>query len=122
MDDQNANQEDVELVGVASLRTQGLRGHEGEGAWALGETTAGHARVAICDLGHAKVGHLGSSAGINEHIIARHILVNHSFAMEVGQGEADAVSDVHLQVEGQWVGLQEASQDLVHELHEEDGL
>ena len=45
--------------------------------------------------------------------------------MEVGEGEADVVSDVHLQVEGQWVGgvsLQEASQALVHEFHEEDGL
>ena len=70
MDDQNTNREDVELVGVARIRTQGLRGHEGKRAWALGETTAGHARVAVCDLGHAKVGHLGSSAGIDEHIVA----------------------------------------------------
>ena len=66
MDDQNVNRDDVELVGVARLRTQGLRGHEGEGSWALGETTAGHARVAVCHLGH---GHLGSSAGIDEHIV-----------------------------------------------------
>ena len=51
--------------------------------------------------------------------------MNHSIGVEVGQGEADTVSDVNLQVEGQWVGgisLQEASQALVHELHEEDGL
>ena len=51
--------------------------------------------------------------------------MNHSFGVEVGQGEAGVVGDVHLQVEGQWVGgisLQEAGQALVHEFHEEDGL
>ena len=69
MDDQNSSREDVELVGVARLRTQGLRGHEGKSAWALHETIAGHARVAVCDLGHAKVGHLGLSASINEHVV-----------------------------------------------------
>ena len=69
MDDQNSSREDVKLVGVARLRTQGLGGHEGKGAWALRETTAGHARVAVCNFGHAKVGHLGLSAGIDEHVV-----------------------------------------------------
>ena len=70
MDDQNTNREDVELVSVARIRTQGLRRYEGKGAWALGETTVGHVRVAICDLGHGKISHLGSSAGIDEHVVS----------------------------------------------------
>ena len=69
MDDQNSSREDVELVSVARLRLQGLRGHEGKGAGALGETTAGHSRVVVYDLGHAKVSHLGLSAGIDEHVV-----------------------------------------------------
>ena len=123
MDDQNPNRERVELVGIARFGTQSLWRHEHWCAWALGDLTAGHARVGFHHLGHAKVGHLGLATSIEKNVVAGEVSVDDLVGVQVGEGQHDVVRDAHLHVVGErsWRALQKAREALFHQLHEEDG-
>ena len=101
---------------------QCLGRHVGIGSRAVGGSEA---RVAAQQLGHAKVGHLGSPAADQEDIVAAEVAVQHLVAMEVGESLCHVVANVHLHVERErgrvHRPLQEAGQAFVHQLHEQDG-
>ena len=124
LNDQNTQREDVKLVGVARLGTQGLGRHESRSARALGDLTASHAWVGLHHLGHAKVGHLGLDASSSqENVVAGEVAVDDVVAVQVGQGESNVVGQVDLEVvgEGGCGSLQEPREALLHQLHQEDG-
>ena len=111
---------DVQFAGVCRGICQCLGRHVGIGSRAVGMSEA---RVAAQQLGHAKVGHLGSPAADQEDVVAAEVVVQHLVAMEVGESLCHVVANVHLHVERERVPrpLQEAGQALVHQLHEQDG-
>ena len=121
LDDQNPNRKRVELVGVARFVTQSLWRHEHSCARALSKFILIH--VFPHYLGHAKVGHLGLDAGIEENVVAGEVSVDDLYGVQVGEGQRDVVRDAHLHVVGERVlrALQEAREALYHQLHEEDG-
>ena len=123
MDDQNPSRERVKLVGVARFGTQGLWRHKHWCAWALGDLTAGHARVGFHHLGHAEVSHLGLATSIDENVVAGEVSVEDVVGVQVGEGQRDVMRDAHLYVVGERGrrALQEAREALFHQLHEEDG-
>ena len=123
LNDQNTQREDVQLVRVAGLGTQGLGRHESRSARALGDLTASHAWVGLHHLGHAKVGYLGLDASSSqENVVAGEVAVDDVVAMQVGQGKSNVVGQVDLEVvgEGGSGSLQEPREALLHQLHQED--
>ena len=97
--------------------------HEHWCARALGELTAGHARVGFHHLGHTEIGHLDLAASIDENVVAGEVSVEDLVGVQVGEGLRNVVCDAHLHVVGERSrrALQEAREALFHQLHEEDG-
>ena len=113
---------DVQFAGVCRGICQCLGRHVAIGSGAVGGSEA---RVTAQQLGHAKVGHLGSPAADQEDIVAAEVSVQHLVVMEVGESLCHIVTNVHLHVERERGRvrrpLQEAGHTLVHQLHEQDG-
>ena len=110
---------DIQLASVCRRICQCLGRHVGIGSRAIGESEV---RVTAQQLGHAKVGHLGSPATDHEDVVAAEVAVQHLVAMEVGESLCHVVANVHLHVERErgrvCRPLQEAGQALIHQLHE----
>ena len=49
----------------------------------LGHLTAGHGGIGGCVLGHAKVGHLGLVAGIQEDVVAGQVSMEDAIPVQV---------------------------------------
>ena len=113
---------DVQFAGVCRGICQCLGRHVTICSGAVGGSEA---RVSAQQLGHAKVGHLGSPAADQEDVVAAEVSVQHLVVMEVGESLCHVVTNVHLHVERErgWVRwpLQEAGQAFVHQLHKQDG-
>ena len=112
----------VQFAGVCRGICQCLGRHVAIGSRAVGRSEA---RVTTQQLGHAKVGHLGSPAADQEDVVAAEVSVQHLVVMEVGESLCHVVANTHLHVERErrrvYWPLQETGQALVHQLHEQDG-
>ena len=83
LEKENSNGESVNLVGVEIREMKGLWWHVDHRSWTPGHLIAGHGGIGGYDLGHAKVGHLGLVAGIQEDVVAGQVSMEDAIPVKV---------------------------------------
>ena len=81
-----------------------------------------HAWVEVHHLGHAKVGQLGPGTSSEKNVVTGKVAVLNTIAVKVIEGQSDVMGDIHLDMIGEssLPALQEVSEALLHQFHEEN--
>ena len=109
----------VNLLGVDRRVSEGLWWHVGQGPWAC--SVGGHAWVDTEELGHTKVGDLGSAAGNQQDIVAGEVAMDDVIGVEVNQSQGYVVAQGDLGMIGQRLlgSLKKTGEIFVHEFHQQ---
>ena len=122
LDNEDASGEHIDLIGICWCFYQCLRRHVGKCTRTFSELVSTHAWVEVHHLGHAKVGQLGPGTSSEKNVVTGKVAVLNTIAVKVIEGQSDVMGDIHLDMIGErsLPALQEVSEALLHQFHEEN--
>ena len=114
-----SKRETVDLLGVDGRISESLWWHVDQGSWARG--VGGQAWVDAEELGHTKVGDLGSAASNQQDIVAGEVAMDDVIGVEVIQSQGYVVAQGDLDMVGQRLlgSLEKTGEAFVHEFHQQ---